>query len=281
MVGEQQIKDLPLNGRSFDNLITLNPGAINYSAMKSPQTSTSNGNTFSVDGRRTYENLFLLNGIEYTGSSQLAITPGGVSGELLGIDAIREFNVLTNTYGAEYGKRAGRSDQRGHSIGNQLSCTVRCIEFLRNSDLDARNFFDQGSVPPFRRNQFGGALGGPLKKDKWFLFGNYEGFRQVLAQSNVSVVPDAEARQGLLPNASGVYTPVAKLNPAMLQYMQFWPAVNGPELTVGGLPSGTALSYNNPEADHSRGFRHSAHGLYPRRSGHVFRRLHDRRWRQH
>ena len=245
VVGEQQIRDLPLNGRSFDNLITLNPGAINYSAMKSPGTSTSNGNTFSVDGRRTYENLVLLNGIEYTGSSQLAITPGGVSGELLGIDAIREFNALTNTYGAEYGKRAGAQISVVTQSGtNQLHGSL--YEFLRNSDLDARNFFDKGSVPPFRRNQFGGALGGPLKKDKWFLFGNYEGFRQVLAESNVSVVPDAEARLGLLPDASGVYTPVAKLNPAMLQYMQFWPAVNGPELTVGGLPSGTALSYNNP-----------------------------------
>ena len=82
------------------------------------------------------------------------------------------------------------------------------FEFLRNSALDARNFFDQGSVPPFRRNQFGGALGGPLKKDKLFLFGNYEGFRQALAVSNVSVVPDAQARLGLLPNASGVYAPV-------------------------------------------------------------------------
>ena len=93
------------------------------------------------------------------------------------------------------------------------------FEFLRNSALDARNFFDQASVPPFRRNQFGGALGGPLKKDQLFLFGNYEGFRQALAVSNVSVVPDAQARQGLLPNAAGVYTPVANLNPAMLQYM--------------------------------------------------------------
>ncbi len=245
VVGEKQIKDLPLNGRSFDDLITLNPGTVNYSAMKSANTSTSDGNTFSVDGRRTYENLFLLNGIEYTGSSQLGITPGGVSGELLGIDAIREFNVLTDTYGAEYGKRAGAQVSAITQSGtNQLHGTL--YEFLRNSDLDARNFFDQAFVPPFRRNQFGGALGGPLKKNKWFLFGNYEGFRQVLAESSVSVVPDNEARLGMLPNASGVYVPVAKLNPAMLQYMQLWPAVNGAELTVNGLPSGTALSYNNP-----------------------------------
>ena len=166
--------------------------------MKSANTSTSDGNTFSVDGRRTSENLFLLNGIEYTGSSQLAITPGGVSGELLGIDAVREFNVLTDTYGAEYGKRAGAQVSVVTQSGtNRLHGTL--FEFLRNSALDARNFFDQASVPPFRRNQFGGALGGPLKKDKLFLFGNYEGFRQALAVSSVSVVPDAEARLGLLP----------------------------------------------------------------------------------
>jgi hypothetical protein len=246
MVDERQVKDLPLNGRSFDNLITLNPGAINYSAMKSANTSTSDGNTFTVAGRRPGDNLFLLNGIEYTGSSQLAVTPGGVSGELLGIDAVREFNVLTDTYGAEYGKRSGAQvnvvTQSGASV---LHGTI--FEFLRNSALDARNFFDQAFVPPFRRNQFGGALGGPLKKNRLFLFGNYEGFRQSLAVTSVSVVPDAEARQGFLPNASGVETKVSKLNPAMLPYMSFWPNSNGAELLANGLPSGTALSYNNPK----------------------------------
>ena len=247
LVDEREVKDLPLNGRSFDNLITLNPGAVNYSSMKSPQTSTSNGNTFSVAGRRTSENLFLLNGVEYTGTSQLAITPGGVSGELLGIDAVREFNVLTDSYGAEYGKRAGAQVSVVTQSGtNVLHGTV--FEFLRNSALDARNFFDQASVPPFRRNQFGGALGGPIKKDRLFVFGNYEGFRQALAVSNVSVVPGLEARQGSLPNATtGVYAPVPGLNPAMLPYMAFWPLPNGPELLANGLPSGTALAYNNPK----------------------------------
>ena len=88
LVGERQIKELPLNGRSFDNLITLNPGAINYT-YKSPGTVTSQGNTFSVAGRRPLENIFLVNGVEYAGSSQLSNTPGGVSGALLGIDAVR------------------------------------------------------------------------------------------------------------------------------------------------------------------------------------------------
>jgi hypothetical protein len=169
IVDERQVKELPLNGRSFDNLIALNPGAINYSALKSPNTATSNGNTFSVAGRRTNENLFLLNGVEYMGSSQLAVTPGGTSGYLLGIDAVREFNVLTDTYSAEYGKRAGAQVSVVTQSGtNQFHGTI--FEFLRNSALDSPGPFDNGTVPAFRRNQFGGAAGGPLKKDRLFLF---------------------------------------------------------------------------------------------------------------
>jgi hypothetical protein len=244
-VDEQEVKDLPLNGRSFDDLIALNPGAINYE-LKSANTSTSNGNTFSVAGRRPADNLFLMNGIEYTGSSQLGITPGGVSGQLLGIDAVREFNVLTDTYSAEYGKRSGAQvDVVTQSGTNALHGSA--YEFIRNSDLDAKNYFDQGAIPPFRQNQFGVSLGGPIKKDKLFLFGNYEGFRQSKALSNVTVVPDNQVRLGDLPNAkTGLYSPDAGLNPAMLKYLSLWPAVNGSELLVNGVNSGAALSFNHP-----------------------------------
>jgi hypothetical protein len=251
MVGEREIKELPLNGRSFDNLITLNPGTINYSAMKSANTSTSNGNTFSVAGRRTGENLFLLNGIEYTGSSQLGNTPGGVSGELLGIDAVREFNVLTNNYSAEYGKRAGAQVSVVTQSGsNNLHGSA--FEFLRNSAVDARNYFTaQGVKPPFEQNQFGGSLGGPLKTNRWFLFGNYEGFRQALTQSSVSVVPDQEARNGFLWNTTtNSYQKAPGLNANMLNYMAFWPQPDvgtGSELLSNGVPSGTAFSHNNPK----------------------------------
>jgi hypothetical protein len=245
-VGERAVKELPLNGRSFDNLITLNPGAINYSSMKSANTTTSDGNSFSVAGRRPGDNLFLLNGIEYTGSSQLAVTPGGVSGYLLGIDAVREFNLLTDTYSAEYGKRAGGQvvivTQSGtNAVHGSL------FEFLRNSALDEPGIFDQGTVPSFRRNQFGASLGGPLRKDRLFLFGNYEGFRQSLAARSVSVVPDEQARLGSLPNAAGVYTQVPGLNPAMLPFAALWPQPNGPQLLVNGLPTGTSLAYANPK----------------------------------
>ena len=261
MVDERQIKELPLNGRSFDDLIALNPGTINYSALKSPNTSTSNGNTFSVAGRRTSENLFLLNGVEYMGSSQLAVTPGGTSGYLLGVDGIREFNVLTDTYSAAYGKRAGAQVSAVTQSGtNQFHGTV--FEFVRNSAFDSPGPFDQGTVPPFRRNQFGGAGGGPLKKDRMFLFGNYEGFRQSLDLSSVSVVPDALARTGKLPDAcTGIYATASKLNTYMLGYMAFWPTANGPELTVpaaaktstgttcpntAAVASGTAKAFYNP-----------------------------------
>ena len=281
IVDERAIKDLPLNGRSFDNLITLNPGTINYSAMKSANTSTSNGNTFSVAGRRTGENLFLLNGVEYMGTSQLAVTPGGASGELLGIDAVREFNVLTDTYSAEYGKRAGAQVSVVTQSGtNALHGSV--FEFVRNSAFDSAGPFDRAGAPPFRRNQFGGAAGGPLKKDRLFLFGNYEGFRQSLALSSLSVVPDSLARTGMLPNAgTGVYSTVSGLNNNILPYMTFWPApdANG-ELMVPSttnpsvlVPSGVAFSHNNPNehlqedfgtlrADYNVGNRDTVTGAY-------------------
>lgn len=229
LVNERQVKELPLNGRSFDNLMTLNPGVLNY-VLKSPATSTSNGNTFAVAGRRPMENVVLFNGVEYTGTSQLAVTPGGVSGYLLGIDAVREFNVLTDSYSAQYGKRAGGQVSVVTQSGtNSLHGSL--FEFLRNSALDSRSPFDQGPVPPFRRNQFGGSLGGPLQKDKLFVFGNYEGYRQSLATTNTSVVPDLST----FPNPSGI-------NPAMLKYLALWPAANGPAVAPG-----VAKAFYNPK----------------------------------
>ena len=180
LIDERQVKELPLNGRSYDQLLTLNPATVNYSGERSGGIGTSNssvGNMFSVGGRRPQDNLFLLNGIEYTGASLINVTPGGTSGQLLGVDAVREFNVASDTYGASFGKRDGAQISIVTTSGtNKLHGSA--FEFLRNSAFDARNYFDQASIPEFQRNQFGGALGGPIRKDKLFLFGNYEGFRQ-------------------------------------------------------------------------------------------------------
>jgi hypothetical protein len=261
LVNESQIKDLPLNGRGFDQLMAVAPGTINYTS-----NVNLNGNFFSVVGRRPEENTFSINGVEYIGSNSAGqpIGPAGASGQTLGVDAVREFNLVQHSYGAEYGKRAG-----GHVVTvttsgtNQLHGSV--FEYLRNSALDARNFFDQTSAaPPFKRNEFGGTLGGPIKKDKLFIFGNYEGFRQRLALSNVAVVPDSQVRQGLLPcylatpgacgSNPGQYVTAPNLKSGMLPFAQnFWPTPTGAELLVpagianAGLPTGTAFAISNPK----------------------------------
>lgn len=98
LIDERQVKELPLNGRSYDGLLTVNPATVNYTNQRSGGIGTSNssvGNMFAVSGRRPQDNLFLLNGIEYTGASLINVTPGGTSGELLGVDAVREFNVAS------------------------------------------------------------------------------------------------------------------------------------------------------------------------------------------
>ncbi|HLK06047.1 MAG TPA: TonB-dependent receptor [Candidatus Acidoferrum sp.] len=235
LVGERQVKELPLNGRSYDQLITLNPGVVNYTSQRAGGIGTSNsvvGNMFAASGRRPQENLYLLNGVEFTSASEINNTPGGVSGQLLGVDSVREFSVVKDTYGAEYGKRPGAQINIVTSSGSN-ALHGSAYEFLRNSALDARNFFDHGGIPEFQRNQFGGSLGGPLKKDKSFLFGNYEGFRQNLGLSDLSLVPDNASRAAA---AAGIQPLLA-----------LWPVANGPELlNANGTPSGIAEAFSNP-----------------------------------
>ncbi|HET9803864.1 MAG TPA: carboxypeptidase-like regulatory domain-containing protein, partial [Candidatus Acidoferrum sp.] len=202
LVGERQIKDLPLNGRSYDLLLPLNPGIVNFTSQKTGGTGISNSttaNNFAVSGNRPQQNLFLLNGVEYTGAAENNMQPGGTSGMLLGVDAVREFNVQRDSYGAEFGKRPGGQVVIVTQSGsNQLHGAL--FEFLRNNALDAPNFFDQGEAPPFQRNQFGASLGGPIQKDKTFAFGNYEGFRQHLHQTSVAFVPDLASRAAAVPS---------------------------------------------------------------------------------
>ena len=196
LVGEKEIKALPLNGRSYDLLVTLNPGIVNFTWEKTGGIGVSNsttGNDFSVSGNRPQQNLFLLNGIEFTGAAENNMQPGGPSQNLLGVEAVREFNVLRDSYGAEYGKRPGAQVTIVTQSGtNQWHGSV--YEYLRNNALDAPNYFDLNGAPPFQRNQFGGALGGPIQKDKTFFFVNYEGYRQNLHQTSVAFVPDLASR---------------------------------------------------------------------------------------
>ncbi len=202
LVGEKEVKALPLNGRSYDLLVTLNPGIVNFTWEKTGGIGVSNsttGNNFSVTGNRPQQNLFLLNGIEFTGAAENNMQPGGPSQNLLGVEAVREFNVLRDSYGAEYGKRPGAQVTIVTQSGtNQWHGAL--YEYIRNNDLDAPNYFDVGSAPPFQRNQFGAALGGPIQKDKTFVFVNYEGFRQNLHQTSAAFVPDLASRAAAVPS---------------------------------------------------------------------------------
>ncbi|HEV2579091.1 MAG TPA: carboxypeptidase-like regulatory domain-containing protein [Acidobacteriaceae bacterium] len=196
LVGREQVRQLPLNGRSYDLLLTLNPGIANFTSQKTGGIGVSNsttGNNFAVSGNRPQQNIFLLNGVEFTGAAENNMQPGGPSQQMLGVESVREFNVLRDDYGAEYGKRPGAQVIIVTQSGtNRVHGSA--YEYLRNNVLDAPNYFDQGSAPPFRRNQFGVSLGGPLKKGRAFLFGNYEGYRQSLHQTSVAFVPDLASR---------------------------------------------------------------------------------------
>ncbi len=202
LVGEEEVKELPLNGRSYDLLLTTNPGIVNFTFEKTGGIGVSNsttGNNFAVSGNRPQQNLFLLNGIEFTGAAENNMQPGGPSQLLLGVEAVREFNVLRDSYGAEYGKRPGAQVTIVTQSGaNQWHGSA--YEFLRNNAFDAPNYFDKGSAPPFQRNQFGAAAGGPLQKNRTFIFANYEGFRQHLHQTSVAFVPDLASRAAAVPS---------------------------------------------------------------------------------
>src|SRR5215831_5744619 len=239
LIGEQQIKDLPLNGRSYDLLTLLNPGVVNFTWEKTGGIGISNSTTanmFSVSGNRPQQNLFLLNGVEFDGAAENNMTPGGASGQLLGIDAVREFNILRDSYGAEYGKKpGGQISIVTQSGSNRFHGSA--FEFLRDSTLDAANYFDVNeTAPPFWRNQFGASGGGPIEKDKTFVFVNYEGFRQNLHQTSVAFVPDAQSRQDA--------APIVKT----LGLLNLWPVAppGSPDFTVTPHGDGVAQVLSNP-----------------------------------
>jgi hypothetical protein len=236
LVDAKEIKQLPLNGRSYDLLLPLNPGIVNFTSQKTGGTGISNsstGNNFAVSGNRPQQNIFLLNGVEYTGAAENNMQPGGASGMLLGVDAVREFNVQRDSYGAEYGKHPGGQVIIVTQSGSN-SWHGSLYEFVRNNALDAANYFDQGSAPPFQRNQFGASSGGAIRKDKTFLFGNYEGFRQDLNQTSVAFVPGLAARAAAAPSVQ----PLLNLWPT--------PVAGTPELDVPGQKFGISQFFSSP-----------------------------------
>jgi outer membrane receptor protein involved in Fe transport len=255
VVNATTVRELPLNGRSWTDLATLQPGVNAIQTQPSFAAGTDRGNRgfgqqLTISGARPQQNNYRLDGVSLNDYANGA--PGSVLGGNLGVDAIQEFSVLTSNYSAEYGKTSGGVVNAITRSGtNQFHGSA--YEFLRNSALDARNYFDDHTqpIPPFKRNQFGGTIGGPIFKDKTFFFADYEGIRQSKGITNLTTVPSANARAGLLcsnpagadPSSPCVTTQLPMgpntdangVDLAAKSYFTFWHLPNGPILGNGDI----------------------------------------------
>ncbi|MBI4476088.1 MAG: TonB-dependent receptor, partial [Acidobacteria bacterium] len=196
LISEEQIKNLPLNGRSFIELANLTPG-VQLTDQGGRGTSTGFGQKISVHGARYTQNLFTLDGTMMNDQFNQA---GSASGNMLGVEAVREFLVLTNSFSAEYGRHTGAVINAATKTGTN-AFRGSLFEFHRNEALDANRWEakrNKLSKPDFTRNQFGFSSGGPIVQNKAFFFTTYEGLRERLGQTNTFVVPTAAVR-----NAAG------------------------------------------------------------------------------
>jgi carboxypeptidase family protein/TonB-dependent receptor-like protein len=232
------VRDLPLNGRDWTQLATLQAGVTALRAQASTNSSGNRGNRgfgneLSDAGHSPFENNYRLNGISINDYSNGS--PGSVLAVQLGVDAIQEFSVLTKNYSAEYGRTSGAVINAITRSGTN-SFHGSAYWFLRDEGLDARNYFDSAVIPPFHRNDFGASGGGPIQKDKTFFFANYEGIRQDMGLSFHDTVPTAAARAGNLCSVptTGTCTPTQiAVDPKVAPYLPLWPAPNG-GLVPGG-----------------------------------------------
>jgi hypothetical protein len=225
-VDSTTVRELPLNGRDWASLATLTPGVNAIETQMSYTSGVLRGNRgfgaqLTISGGRPTQNNYQLDGNsinDYSGTG-----PGSVLGVNLGVDAIQEFSVITGNYSAEYGKTSGGVVNAISKSGTN-SFHGDAYEFLRNTKLDANDFFSNAAGLPtgvYRRNQFGAAVGGPIKKDKTFFFFDYEGIRQTQAQPVTNSVPSPAARAGNL--VSGPIT----VAPAIQKYLGLYPLPNG------------------------------------------------------
>src|SRR3990172_710955 len=220
-VGEGEVRDLPLNARNLIELAALFPG-ITVDKAAEGSVSKGFGNKLAIVGTRYNANLFQLYGQD---TNDNAGSAGSAAGIVMGVESVREFNLITNAYSAEYGKHTGGVFNAITKSGtNSLHGSV--FEFLRNEKMDARNFFDR-EIPPFKRNQYGFSLGGPIRKDRTFFFGSYEALRERLGVTQIYTVPDAGARQGILPNPATGAVQTIPVDPEVKPFLESWPLPNG------------------------------------------------------
>jgi hypothetical protein len=248
VVDSQQIRDMPLNARSFLELVPLQTTAV---FVEAGDTSAFKGygRKLSIAGTRYNSSLFLLDGATM---NDVTNTAGSAAGTLAGVETVREFKVVTNAYDAEYGRHTGGVVNAVTKSGtNEIHGSL--FEFLRNDNLDAAkwedNKFRAGEKPEFRRNQFGGAVGGPIIRDRTFFFGSYEGLRQGRGATEVYNVPGFAMRSGLLPNSSGVLQTVP-VDPAVQPFLLSYPEPNVP--CASGCIQGFAYDRSNATGQFSK-----------------------------
>jgi hypothetical protein len=265
------IVGLPLNGRSWTDLASLQPGVAGVETQV-PFGDSGRGNRgfgaqIIISGARPTQNNYRLDGISLNDYSNGG--PGSVLGGNLGVDAVEEFSVLTSNFSAEYGKTSGGVVNAISRAGtNQIHGNA--YEFIRNNALDARNFFDPPTIPAFRRNQFGASIGAPIRKDKTFVFGDYEGIRQSKGVGSLKKVPSLAAR-GIAPSGQPTVAlacflapgapppctpntplpaqgqpgaapnpdPVTHIDATVLPYLSMFPLPNGP-----AIPGTDAANFN-------------------------------------
>src|ERR1700682_3904573 len=189
--------ELPLNGRDWTQLATLPPGVVSVRVEAEPSNRGNRGygTLLTISGHQPYENNYRINGISINDYSNGS--PGSSLGVNLGVDAVQEFSVLTGNYPAEYGRASG-GGINGITKSGTNEFHGDAYYFVRDKSLDARNYFDPITIPPFHRDQFGASAGGPIRKNKTFIFGDYEAIRQSKSDTFSNLVPSAEARMGQL-----------------------------------------------------------------------------------
>jgi hypothetical protein len=223
LVGADAIQQMPLNGRNYTDLALLQPGVIAF-PHRDGGSVVAHGLGMSVNGQDPRSNVYLLDGTllnDFTNGPA-----GSAAGTTLGTETIREFRVESNAYSAEFGRNSGgQINVLTKSGANEVAGSA--YHFHRNDAFDARNYFDTGARPDFYRHQFGATIGGPVTRDRLFYFLGYESLIERLGRTISTVVPDDNARLGILPSG-----PVA-ISPAVAPYLAEYPRANGPSLGQG------------------------------------------------
>jgi hypothetical protein len=259
VVSATTVRELPLNGRSWTDLATLQPGVSGVNAIQpdfavgADRGNRGFGSQISVAGDRPEQNNYRLDGVSINDFNNAA--PGSVLGGDLGVDAVQEFSVLTSNVSAEYGKTSGGVINAITRSGtNQFHGDA--YEFFRNDAIDAPNFFENaGGIKkgPFRQNQFGVSAGAPIRKDKLFIFGDYEGVRYSKGIPNAITVPSNNARIGILNYPGATNDPTlfpggcvatgitdqckVTVDPSAQKYLPFWP------VSANTNPDGNTAAY--------------------------------------